>query len=131
MLRFARLKAKFSTFIEQFFVHAANTSGEKMIFLKEIIINTNFLIYHSALFMTPLNSNKEETVLVGVSAAILEKIINYAYLRDVSCINESNVVEIMMTADFMGVPGLTKHCIDFIIKILSPKNCIIYWLMSR
>lgn len=61
----------------------------------------------------------------------MERIIRFAYLRDVSGVDESNVVETMVSADYFGVLGLLKFCIEFIINILSPENCVIFWLMSR
>ena len=87
--------------------------------------------YSRTLFTTPLNQNKLETFIIGVSSTTMELIIKFAYLRDVSAINESNVVEMQMISDFFGIQGLMKYCIDFIIKNLSPHNCIIMWLMSR
>lgn len=82
------------------------------------------------LFTTNLNEPKQETTLVGIPGPLLEKIIRYAYLREVD-IDESNCVQLMTAADFLIVDGLMRHCIEFIIKILSPENCVIYWLMSR
>lgn len=61
----------------------------------------------------------------------MEEIIQYAYLRDVSGINDSNVAEMLFVSDYFGVLGLMKYCIDYIIRTLSPENCIIVWLMSR
>lgn len=77
------------------------------------------------------NGSKSETLIIGVSAATMNKIIRYAYLRDVSGINQTNVVEMMMATDYLGVLGLMKYCINFIIQMLSPQNCVIFWLMAR
>lgn len=61
----------------------------------------------------------------------MDIVLNYAYLRDFSSVNESNVFEIMAVSDYFGVMGLNKFCIDFIIKTMSPENCIMLWVMSR
>lgn len=84
------------------------------------------------LFTTPLTEIPQpDTFLVGIASKDLEIIINYAYLRDVASINATNVVEIMVVSDYLGVLGLLKYCIDFIIKTMSSDNCIIMWMMSR
>lgn len=61
----------------------------------------------------------------------MELILKFAYLRDVSGVNETNVHEMLMTSDFLGVLGLMKFCIKFIIKTMTSENCVILWLMSR
>jgi kelch-like protein 10 len=78
-----------------------------------------------------LNQNKQETFVVGVSSPTMELIIKFAYLRDVSGVTEANVVEMLMVTDYFGMLGLLKYCIDYIIRSLSPENCVIMWLMSR
>jgi hypothetical protein len=62
---------------------------------------------------------------------MMELVIKFAYLRDVSGINDTNVVEMLIVSDYLGVLVLMKHCIDFIIRNLSPKNCVIMWMLSR
>jgi kelch-like protein 10 len=62
---------------------------------------------------------------------MMELVLNFAYLRDVSGINEGNVVEMLVISDYFGVIGLMNYCINFIIRTLSPEKCVIMWLMSR
>lgn len=85
----------------------------------------------STLFTTPVNSNKDETVVTGITPKLMEMIIDYAYLRDLSKIDETNVHSMLFISDYLGILGLMKYCIDYIINLLSPENCIITWLMSR
>ena len=61
----------------------------------------------------------------------MDMVINYAYLRDLVKINEKNVYEILFVSDYLGIIGLMKYCIDFIIRMISNDNCIVIWLMSR
>lgn len=88
--------------------------------------------YFKTCFTTTLNDvPRTETLVVGVSSKEMEIVIKYAYLRDLSDIDKTNVVEIMIVSDYFGMLGLMKFCINFIINMLSSQNCIIFWLMSR
>lgn len=69
--------------------------------------------------------------ILGVSSRAIEWLIKFAYLRDISFIDDENVYEIYVTADYFGVLGLMKACVEYIGKILSPANCIGLWLFSR
>lgn len=89
------------------------------------------IFFCRTLFNTPLNTSKEETVCVGIFPEAMERIIRYAYLRETKSINESNVVETMMTSDYLSVLGLMRFCIEFIIRMLTTTNCVIFWVMSR
>jgi hypothetical protein len=60
-----------------------------------------------------------------------EKILRFAYLRDVAGVNRENVLELLIVSDYLGVLGLVKFCIEFAIKMMSPENCIVLWLLSR
>lgn len=68
---------------------------------------------------------------MGVSTAAMHLVIEYAYQRDCSKIGEKNVYEMLFVSDYLGILGLLKFCIEFIINTLSTENCIIIWLMSR
>lgn len=83
------------------------------------------------LFTTPIKSNKNETIIAGVKPAMMDLIINYAYLRDLTKIDENNVFDMLFISDYLGILGLMKYCIDYVINILSPENCVMIWLMSR
>jgi hypothetical protein len=85
----------------------------------------------SALFTTPLHDKEHEFDLLGIPSYAVEWLIRFAYLRDISFIDECNVYEIYVTADYFGVLGLMKACVDFIGKILSSINCISVWLIAR
>ncbi|XP_037959800.1 kelch-like protein 10 isoform X2 [Teleopsis dalmanni] len=59
----------------------------------------------------------------GMSAAIMEQLINYAYLRRCQ-ITEDNVHELLVSADYLGMMGLVKLCERKMTKMLSPINCV-------
>lgn len=61
----------------------------------------------------------------------MELVIKYAYLRDISKIEESNVLEMMTISDYFGVMGLNKHCINYIVEVMSPENCVMSFMISR
>lgn len=83
------------------------------------------------MFTTALHENETMFDIMEVSSSSIERIIKYAYLRDTSFIDESNVNEIYIISDYFGVLGLMKACINFIIKTLSPVNCIGFWIIAR
>ncbi len=53
----------------------------------------------------------------------MNKIIDYAYLRECD-LTEENVYEILVIADYFALDSLLEHCIQFLIGILNPKNCV-------
>lgn len=83
------------------------------------------------MFTTALHKNERSFDIMEVPSYAVEWIINFAYLRDTSFIDASNACEIYIVADYFGVGGLMKACVDFMSKILTPENCIGYWLMAR
>lgn len=101
-------------------------------FLKTLLQVASYDKYFRTLFTTTIHDEApSRTLLKEVRSEIMEVIIQYAYLRNIKPINGDNVREVMFWSDFLGVLGLMKHCIDFIIKTLSPENCVINWLMSK
>ncbi|XP_076094839.1 kelch-like protein 10 [Mytilus galloprovincialis] len=80
--------------------------------------------YFRALFTDSLfHTDRREVVIPGVSAEIMEMIIDYAYTRDVN-ITADNVEQILPAADQFHVAGLIKACCDFLYNEISPENCI-------
>ncbi|XP_043662343.1 kelch-like protein 10 isoform X1 [Drosophila teissieri] len=59
----------------------------------------------------------------GVSSCIMNCVIQYAYLRQ-TIISESNVHELLICADYVGMVGLVKQCKDYLGRILTPENCV-------
>lgn len=125
---FGPTEEKFFTFTERFSALPASTFGKF-----ELILRCSHpkRFFFSSLYTTKLSISKEETLAVGVSPEAMERIIRFAYLREVHTVNETNVWETLITADYFSVLGLLKHCIKFVIAMLSPANCISFWLMSR
>ncbi|KAJ6644555.1 Kelch-like protein 10 [Pseudolycoriella hygida] len=74
--------------------------------------------FNSAFSGTPTNIN-----ISGVSAHVMGKIIDYAYLR--SCdLTEENVLEILVIADYLAFQSLIDYCVQYLVNHLKPKNCI-------
>lgn len=59
----------------------------------------------------------------GVSCFAITKIIEYSYLRTCD-LNEKNVYEILVVADYVAMIGLVQLCVHFLTKSLSPTNSI-------
>jgi kelch-like protein 10 len=76
------------------------------------------------LFTTPLHSiEKSDVYLPGVTSETMNLILEYAYLRFVE-INEENVEELLVSADYLSVLGLHELCCDFLRSRLAVENCI-------
>lgn len=87
------------------------------------------LLPYSAQF-TGFNSragagNEESRVvhIPGISASIMNSVIEYAYLRRTN-VNEDNVHELLICADYVGMVGLVRQCKDYLSRTLSPENCV-------
>lgn len=60
----------------------------------------------------------------------MEKIIRYAYLRECEITND-NVYEIYAISDYVGIIGLIKLCVNFMIDNMQPENCVLLMLFGR
>lgn len=81
--------------------------------------------YFRALFTTTLTGKKkgDDVCIPGIRSSIMEEIISYAYLR--SCkIDSGNVHELYAVGDYCGILGLMRHCVNFMIRTLTPENCV-------
>ncbi|KAH8400506.1 hypothetical protein KR222_002552, partial [Zaprionus bogoriensis] len=69
--------------------------------------------------------NEESRVvhIPGISASIMNSVIEYAYLRRTN-VCEDNVHELLICADYVGMVGLVRHCKDYLSQTLSPENCV-------
>lgn len=80
--------------------------------------------YFRALFTNALDAvEKREVEIPGVTADIMQIIIDYAYTRRAT-IDEKNVECLLPAADQFLVHGLVKRCCDFLAGELEAQNCI-------
>lgn len=89
--------------------------------------------YFRAFFTSALtiaSDGKTVFTISGISRMAMEKIISYAYMRQCD-ITEINVHEILVIADYVGILGLVRKCVEFLKNNLKPENCINVWLFSR
>ena len=82
----------------------------------------------SPFFNNALNSDmkeKKEGVirLEETSKAVMEEVLEYLYTGQVE-IHEDNAFDLLEIADFLVVPSLKKLTCDFVLRNLSPSNCI-------
>lgn len=71
-------------------------------------------------------TGREENRVVhipGISASIMNGVIQYAYLRQTN-ITDENVHELLICADYVGMVGLVKQCKDYLGHTLTPENCV-------
>jgi len=78
-----------------------------------------------------LSQNATSFELPLVPSRVIEKIVDYAYLRAGVNLDDADPFEIYVTADYFGMTGLMKYCEDTLIHSLVPDNCLKYWLFAR
>ncbi|XP_055587323.1 kelch-like protein 10 isoform X2 [Uranotaenia lowii] len=86
--------------------------------------------YFRTLFTTTVPSEKDYISLHEIRSPIMERIIKYSYLRECE-INEQDMFEMYAAADFLGMPGLQKRCVEFIKSVIRIQNCITVMLYGR
>lgn len=69
-------------------------------------------------------------LISGVRSEILLLLIEYAYLRRIE-VSDSNVHELLMTADYLAFLGVLQLCCDHLRASLSPKNCLGIMMFAR
>lgn len=80
--------------------------------------------YFRALFTNGLYETQQKVLEVpGVSAAVLEMVIDFAYTREAD-ITAENVEELLPVADHLHIIGLVKACCQFLKANLTFENCI-------
>lgn len=65
-----------------------------------------------------------------MSGHIMEQIILYAYLRKCT-INDDNVHELLISADYVGIMGLVELCKQHLEQMLTPENCVSIMSFAR
>ncbi|CAL1297525.1 unnamed protein product [Larinioides sclopetarius] len=80
--------------------------------------------YFRALFTSMLTQNSRSKFLIpGVTAPMLQLIINYAY-TGVTNVTQDNVVTLLPAADQFNVLGMLRDCTDFLLEKMDAENCI-------
>lgn len=69
------------------------------------------------------NDESRVVHIPGISASIMNCVIQYAYLRKTN-ISDDNVHELLICADYVGMVGLVKQCKEYLSRTLSPENCV-------
>lgn len=73
---------------------------------------------------TPNKADENRQVHIpGLSGAIMEELIQYAYMRKCN-INAENVHELLISADYVGMIGLVQLCKQHLAQMLTPENCV-------
>ncbi|PNF24644.1 Kelch-like protein 10 [Cryptotermes secundus] len=80
--------------------------------------------YFRTLFTTQLRIQENTDVyLPGVTSETMNLILDYTYTKNVNITHE-NVFQLLMSADYLIVPGLLKLCCDFLRGVMATENCI-------
>lgn len=82
-----------------------------------------FLLF-SKLFVSQMNDANGNIYEVHyVRGKIMDCIIDFAYAFDCD-VDETNLIELIATAEYFCFFPLVDHCAEFLMKILNPNNCI-------
>ena len=71
-----------------------------------------------------------EVYIPGIGGDVMSLIIAYVYKRKCN-ITDDNVFELMTIADYVGMVGLIKQCVKYLVGMLKPQNCIGIMLFGR
>lgn len=70
------------------------------------------------------NASTGNYKIAGINGPAMTLALDYIY--DAKChIDCSNMLELLVVGDYLGVLGLVKYCEDFIISAISTENCVI------
>ncbi|KAM9309957.1 kelch-like protein 10 [Pholidichthys leucotaenia] len=94
------------------------------------IILVNLSPYFRARFLHWALSEQKVFNIPGISAPIMELILEYAYTGLVS-VTVENVQELLLAADQLKVMDIVQICWNFIENELAPKNCIGIWQFTN
>ncbi|KDR23791.1 Kelch-like protein 10, partial [Zootermopsis nevadensis] len=75
-------------------------------------------------FTTKLHTSEQTDILLhGVSSDVMTQILGYVYFRKMD-IHSDNVRQVLVAADYLCIPSVTKLCCDFIKEEIDAENCI-------
>uniref|UniRef100_A0A3P8S6W3 Kelch like family member 10 n=1 Tax=Amphiprion percula TaxID=161767 RepID=A0A3P8S6W3_AMPPE len=94
------------------------------------VILCNCTPYFRALFSRWSGPNQKVYNIPGLSPAMMQLIIEFAYTNSVS-VTEDNVQELLLAADQLNVMGVVQACSDFIGEQLCPENCVNIWHFTK
>lgn len=86
--------------------------------------------YFRAAFTSNLNGGGANLRVPGIRAPIMRRLIDYAYLRRCA-LDERCVHELFAMADYVGMCGLMRQCLAFMVDMLRPENCVGLMLFGR
>ncbi|XP_033610818.1 kelch-like protein 10, partial [Cryptotermes secundus] len=94
------------------------------IFAVHRVVLSEHSAYFRTLFTTQLRIQENTDVyLPGVTSETMNLILDYAYTENVNITHE-NVCQLLMSADYLIVPGLLDLCCDFLRRVMATENCI-------
>lgn len=79
--------------------------------------------YFFALFTTTMMEKNCSTVQLDLCPAIVQDLLDYMYTGLVT-LNESNVKELIMAADYLLISGLKQKAMEYLRDLVSKSNCI-------
>lgn len=90
-----------------------------------------FCFFPSNLFMSPIRRELGSGYLIKyVRTSIMECIVEFAYTSNCD-VNQENLTELLTTAEYFCLLPLIDRCSEFILSILSLKNCVSLMCMTR
>ena len=81
---------------------------------------------HRALFVRHSTHDKIVYDIPGLSSAMMELIVEFAYTSSVH-VTENNVQDLCQAADQFDITAILQRCCNFLVERLCPDNCIGIW----
>ncbi|XP_031558061.1 kelch-like protein 20 [Actinia tenebrosa] len=79
--------------------------------------------YFQALFTTAMIEKDSEKIYLEVSSSIVNDLLTFLYTGKTD-INEANVIELLVAADYLVIHELKEQCADYLVHLLSSVTCI-------
>jgi kelch-like protein 10 len=88
-----------------------------------VILSANSLYFITFFTTTIYSKEKTDVLLAGVTSETMSLILEYVYVRSVD-INQENVWQLLVSAEYLCVEELLELCCDFLRNTLAVENCI-------
>ena len=85
--------------------------------------------YFLALFTTTMMEKNCSSVELDLRPDIIRDLLGYMYTGLVA-LSESNVKELIMTADYLLIPDLKRKAVEYLLALVSRENCILMYAFA-
>lgn len=96
----------------------------------KIWTNFSFCLNHRALFIRWSRPEESHFMLMELSPAMMQLVIEFAYTNNV-LVTEKTVRELLQTAGFLNIRSILSKCCNFLDDMLCAENCIGIYQLTK